>query len=200
MVKAISTKALPDVRVDVIGRDQQAGGDGDAGGAEAEGDGVDVRDVDAGELGPELLLGDRADRLADIGPAHDQPEQQRDDEHRAEADHARNREKRETEVDGLERIGHVDGAGIGAEGVEQRVLDDDGDAERDQQHVAVIAVRGGADDEALQRIAEREECRRQQQGGEIGIEAESFDRRRTPRTSAAVSSAPCAKLMMCSTP
>ena len=141
-----------------------------------------MRDVDADELRAELFLGDRADRLADVGPAHDQPKQQRDGKGRRKTDDARDGEEGEAEVDGLERIRHVDGAGIGAEGVEQRVLDDDGDAERHQQHVAVIAVRGRTDDEALQRVAEREEGRRQQEGGEVGIEPELTDRRRTPRT------------------
>ena len=61
------------VRVDVIGRHQQAGGDREARGAEPERHRVDVRDVDAGELRAELLLRHRADRLAGVGPAHDEP-------------------------------------------------------------------------------------------------------------------------------
>ena len=80
MVKAISTKALPALRIDVVGRHQQAGGDREAGGAEAERHRIDVRDVDAGELGAELLLGDRADRLAGVGAAHDEPQRERDDD------------------------------------------------------------------------------------------------------------------------
>ena len=44
---------------------------------------------------------------------------------------------------------------------QQRVLDDDGKPERHQQHVAVLAMRGRADDEALQGVAECEEDRRQ---------------------------------------
>ena len=55
----------------------------------------------------------------------------------------------------VEGVGQVDGAGVGAKGVEQRVLDDDGEAERDQQDVAVLAVGGRADDEALQAVAEQ---------------------------------------------
>ena len=74
----------------------------------------------------------------------------------------------------LKRVGQVDGARVGAKGVEQRVLDDDREAERDQQDVAVLAVRGRADDEALQPIAEQEEQRRQADRGEIGIEPEHW--------------------------
>ena len=43
-------EGVADVRIDVIGRDQQAGRDREAGGAEAEGDGVDMRDVDADQF------------------------------------------------------------------------------------------------------------------------------------------------------
>ena len=94
MVKATSTKALPTRRIDVIGRDQQAGGDRKAGGAETECHRVDVRHVDAGQLGAELLLGDGADGAADIGEAHEQPERERHDEHGGKADDARHRQKR----------------------------------------------------------------------------------------------------------
>ena len=81
------------------------------------------------------------------------------------------RQEREAEIDALEGVRHVDGAGVGAEGIEQRVLDDDGEPERHQQHVAVVAMRGRPDDEALQAVAEREEGRRQEEGGKVGIDA-----------------------------
>ena len=165
-------KSVTRARIDVISRHQQAGGNGNTSGAEAEGHGVDMRDLNANQFRAELLLGDSADRLADVGPAHDQPEQQRDGKGRREADDARHSEKGEAEVDRLERVRHVDGAGIGAKGVEQRVLDHDGDAERHQQHVAIVAVRGRTDDETLQRVAKDEERRRQQEGGNIGVEPE----------------------------
>ena len=72
----------------------------EAGGAEAEGHGVDVRDVDAGELGAELLLGDRADRLAGVGEVHQQPEQPAPPTSTTtEADHARHCEERDAEID-----------------------------------------------------------------------------------------------------
>ena len=71
------------------------------------------------------------------------------------------REERRADLDDVEGVGQVDGARVGAKGVEQRVLDHDGEAERHQQDVAVLAVRGRADDEALQRVAEQEEQRRQ---------------------------------------
>ena len=61
-------EGVADVRIDVIGRDQQAGGDGEAGGAEPKGDRIDVGDVDAGELGALLLLCHHSDRFAGVGP------------------------------------------------------------------------------------------------------------------------------------
>ena len=124
------------------------------------------------ELGAELLLGDRADRLAGVGPSHDEPQRERDDDDDAEGDDAGHGEERRADLDDVEGVGQVDGAGVGAKGVEQRVLDDDGEAERHQQDVAVLAVRGRADDEALQAVAEHEKQRRQTDRGEIGIEAE----------------------------
>ena len=111
-----------------------------AGGAEAEGDRVDVRDVDADELGAELLLGDGADRLAGVGAAHDEPQRERHGDDDAEGDDAGHGEERRADLDHVEGVGQVDGAGVGAKGVEQRVLDHDGEAERDQQDVAVLAV------------------------------------------------------------
>ena len=47
----------------------------------------------------------------------------------------------DAEIDRLEGVRHVDGARIGAERRKQRVLDDDGEAERHQQDVAIVAVR-----------------------------------------------------------
>ena len=66
-------------RLHVVARQQHAGGDGEARGAEAEGDGVDMRDVDADQRRAELLLGDRADRLAGVGLLQQRPQQQRDE-------------------------------------------------------------------------------------------------------------------------
>ena len=99
-----------------------------------------MRDVDAGELRSELFLGDRADRLAGVGEAHQQIERERDCDDHAEANDARHREERGPDLDHVEAIREVDGAGVGAERVEQRVLDHDREAQRDQQDVAVLAM------------------------------------------------------------
>src|SRR5262249_58219153 len=47
-----------------------------------------------------------------------------------------------------------------------------GEGEGKQQNVAILAVSGGADDEALQTITEREEQRREPERCEVGIEPE----------------------------
>ena len=85
-------------------------------------------------------------------------------------------EERRADLDDVEGVGQVDGARVGAERVEQRVLDHDREAERHQQDVAVLAMRGRADDEALQPVAEQEEQRREPERREIGIEAEQLVR------------------------
>ncbi len=58
-------EGVADLRGDVEGRQEQAGGDRDAGGAEAEAHGVGVRHVDAHQFGAELLVRHRPDRLAE---------------------------------------------------------------------------------------------------------------------------------------
>ena len=77
--------------------------------------------------------------------------------------------KARADLDHVEGIGQVDGAGIGAEEIKQRVLDHDRKSERDQKKVAVLAMRRRPDDKALQRIAGREKQRRQQKHRQIGI-------------------------------
>ncbi len=104
--------------------------------------------------------------------SHEQPQHQRNDEYRGEGNHPRQREKREAEIDTPKSVRKVDGAGVGMERVEQRVLDAYRQSERDQQHVAIVAMRGGTDDEALQHIAEREKERCERKHGKIRIEAE----------------------------
>ena len=113
---------------------------------------------------------------------------------------ARHRDEGEAEIDALEAVGEIDGAGVGAEGVEQCVLDDDREPERDQQHVAVVAMRRRADDKALQAIAEREEHRRQQETPRDRDRARAAGKAKKAANIAALNSAPWAKLMMCSTP
>ena len=102
--------------------------------------------------------------------AHEQPERERHHDDDRKGDHAGHRDERAADLDGVERVGKIDRAGVGAERVEQRVLDHDGEAERHQQDVAVLAMRGGADDEALQAIAKPEEQRRQQDRRDVWIE------------------------------
>src|SRR5262249_22200984 len=60
----------------------------------------------------------------------------------------------------------------GAKGIKQHVLDHHREPERHQQNVAVLAVRGRADDEALQAVSEHEEQRCEHDGREVGVEPE----------------------------
>jgi hypothetical protein len=120
----------------------------------------------------EFLLGDRPDRLAGVGPLHDQPQAERHDDHNAESDDPGNRQKGCANFDDVKAVGQVDGARVGPEGVEQCILDDDRKAKRHQKDIAVFAMSGGADNEALQRVAQQIEKRAQYDGGGIGIEPE----------------------------
>ncbi len=129
-------------------------------------------DVDAGELGAELLLGDRPHRLAGVSQVEDQPKRDRHDECDAKSDDARYREERDAEIEHREAIGQIDRAGIGMESIEQRVFDDDGEAEGYQQDIAILAMRGGPDDETLQAVSQNKEQWRQQEDRNVGVEPE----------------------------
>ena len=61
-------------------------------------------------------------------------------------------------------------------------------------------MRRRPDDEALQRVAEREEQRREHERSDDRDRGPSSCEAKNAANIAAVSSAPCAKLMMCSTP
>ena len=135
-------EGIAGVRIDVIGRHQQAGGDRKARGAEPERHRVDVRDVDAAEssapsfslatarialpVSVQRMMSQSASATAMTTPKA--MTRGSGEEGRADFDH-------------VEGVGQVDGARVGAEGVEQRVLDHDGKPERHQQDVAVLAMR-----------------------------------------------------------
>ena len=97
---------------------------------------------------------------------------QRHGEHDAEADDARHRKESDAEVNDIEGIVEVERARIGAKGIEQHVLDHHREPERHQQDVAVLAVGGRTNDEALQAVTQREEQRREHHGREIRVEPE----------------------------
>ena len=79
-----------------------------------------------------------------------------------------NGEEGKAKINALKTVGKIDGARVGVKGVEKRVLDEHSKPQRYQQHVAVVAMRSRADDEPLQRVAEREESGREQQRGLMG--------------------------------
>ena len=92
-----------------------------------------------------------------------------------EGNKPRQRNEGEAEIDAFEAVSEIDRAGVGVEGVEERVLDQHRQSQRHQQHVAVVAVRCRPDHKTLQAIAEREECRRDQKRGEIRIKPEFLE-------------------------
>ena len=60
-------EAAADLRVDVVGRQQEAGGRAQAGQPDAEAHGIDMLDVDAHQAGALLFLGHGADGPAEVG-------------------------------------------------------------------------------------------------------------------------------------
>jgi hypothetical protein len=118
------------------------------------------------------LLGERADRAAEIGLAHDQPQQGGGDQRAGEGDDLGQRQEGAEDLDDLEGIGHVDDARVGLEEKQREILDHDGEAERHQQDIFVPSVAGAADDAALQRIAEREHAGRYDQERHVRVDPE----------------------------
>ena len=143
--------------------------------ADAEGDGVDVIDLDADEARAELLSRHRPDRPAGVGAVQDKPEQAGDGERGGEADHPRRREEERPELDHLERGIGIERAGVGAEEREEPVLQHDRQAERDEQHVVVVAVARRADDEALEAVAEAEHQGHDPDHRPIGIDVDQSE-------------------------
>ncbi len=150
-------EGVADARIDVERGHQQSRRHREAGAAEAEGDRVDMRDIDAHQCRAEPLLRDRADGLAGIGAHHEEPEQDRHGHRARQADQLRLGEQQRADFHHVEAIGHVNRARIRAENGKKPILDQDREAERHQQDVLVIAMARRADHEALQAIAEREE-------------------------------------------
>src|SRR6185369_3042398 len=110
-----------------------------------------------------------------VGPAHDEPERERDDDDDAKGDDPRHGEKGRADLNDVEGVGQVDGTGVGTKAVEQGILDDDCETESDQEDIAVLAVCGRPDDETLQHIAETEKYRGQANGRDIGIDAKPVE-------------------------
>ncbi len=131
-----------------------------------------MRHIDAGKLGAQLLLGDRAHCLAGVGETHDEPQHKRHRDHDGEADDTRQRQESRPHFNDIEGVGQVDGAGVGAERVEERVLDHDREPERHQQDVAVLAVGGRPDHEPLQGIADKKEQGRQEHRRDVRVDPE----------------------------
>ena len=185
MVKAISTKALPALRVDVVGRQQQAGRDREARGAEAEASPRRcARRRCRTSSAPSFSLATARIALPVSVQRMMQPQRRAPPRCTTAKAITRGTAMNAGPISTTsKRVGQVDGARVGAERIEQRVLDHDGEAERHQQDVVVLAVRGRADDEALQAIAEREEQRRQRRPPRGRDRARAACRRRTPRTS-----------------
>jgi len=109
-----------------------------------------------------------------VSPAHEKPQRERHQDDDGKRDDAWHGEKGSADFDHIEGVRQVDGAGIGAEGDEQCVLDDNREPERYQENVAIVAVTGQADDKALQGVAEPEKQHRQRHRREVRIEAEQL--------------------------
>src|SRR5262245_5446376 len=159
------------MRIDIVSRNQQAGCDRNARGAQTKSDGVNMPYVNAGKFGAELLLRDGTYRPADVGKSHEKPERKCDCKCGNKTDNARDSEKSPSNVDCLKRVRNIDGPRIGPKCIEKRVFYNHSDAKSHQQHVAVVTMRSRADDESLQGIANHKEHRRKQKHGSVWIKA-----------------------------
>ena len=115
--------------------------------------------VDADKARALALLGAGADGAAKVGPAQNQQQHRRGGERPAKGHHLGQRDQRAGKVDGGQRVGGVYGARVGLECVERKVFQDDGNAQRDEQDIFILAVAGAADDKTLQGVTEGEHRR-----------------------------------------
>src|SRR5215831_15798571 len=98
-------EAVPDLRVDVVGGQQEACRGAQAREADAEAHREHVLDVDADQARALRLLRDRADRTAEVGAGDEQPQHARDREGAEKRHHLRDRDHRAGDVHGRERVG-----------------------------------------------------------------------------------------------
>jgi hypothetical protein len=98
-------EARADLRVDVVGRQQEAGGRAQAGQADAEAHRVDMVDVDAHQLGALLFLGHRADRAAEVGARHDEQQQRRRHQRAGQGHQLGQRDEGRADGHGGQRVG-----------------------------------------------------------------------------------------------
>lgn len=163
-------EAAADLRIDVVRRQQETGGRAQAGHADAERQRVDPFHVDAHEPGALLLARHRADGASQVR-APDQPQQAGGHGQRAaECDQLGQRDQRRPDLDRRQRIGRVDAARIGLEPDQREVLQHDGQSQRDQQDVLVLAMAGAVDHQPLQQVAQREHARHHQRQRRVGIQ------------------------------
>ena len=83
---------------------------------------------------------------------------------------SRQRDQRRPDLDRRQRIGRVDAARIGLEPDQREVLQHDGQSQRDQQDVLVLAMAGAVDHQPLQQVAQREHARHHQRQRRVGIQ------------------------------
>ena len=167
-------EAAADLRIHVVGRQQEAGRRAQAGHADAERQRVDFLYVDAHQLGALLFLGHGADGAPQVRAADDPEQHRRHRQRAAEGDDLGQRDHGRPDLHRGQRVGGVDGARIGLEPDQRQVLQHDGQPQRDQQDVLVLAVAGAVDHEALQGVAQQEHARHHQREGRVGIDAQAL--------------------------
>ena len=99
-----------------------------------------MRNVNAGELSTEFLLGNGANCATGVGECHYHPEYECYAKYRNKTDNAGHCQERESKINRLKCIRDIDRPRICAECIKEGVFDDDGDSEGDQQHIAVVAM------------------------------------------------------------
>ncbi|KGQ02229.1 hypothetical protein BBAD15_g12562 [Beauveria bassiana D1-5] len=153
-------------------RRQEARGDADEGGAQAEGDGVDVVDVHAHQRRGVAVLRHRPQRAAQVGAVHEQVQQHG----QAQADHEGHQLAGDHGV-----VADVDGAGaqlhrgaehVGAEDHQRQVQQDGGHAHRGEDLDVLVGVEQRLDDAFLRQRAQREQDDRHRHQADVRMHAE----------------------------
>src|SRR5690606_11371792 len=129
-------------------------------------------DINANQSGALPLPSERADRTAEIGARHQKPQQGCDQQRADKRYGLRNGNECHTEINHLEGVWRLDGAGIGAPQIERQILDDHRQTESNQQDILILSMAGMAYDKALQAITDRKQGQRLYRQGKIRIDTE----------------------------
>ncbi len=104
------------------------------------------------------------------GLCHEQRQGGDDDDGRAKTHRFRDGDIGDTQIQGFERIRGLDGERVCAPEEDREILQNDCDAKRDKQDIFIVAMSRSSNDATLQRIANDEQCRNDDERRQVRVD------------------------------